>query len=236
MKNLSFLMLFLLIIGCSAVKTSDKTSFYYEDGSLMGEVYDDSYMHYKKDNTIDKCEVISKNKKQIRLLCMIYDNNKLLAKTQKVLDIEKNKSILDGEALEYHAGGSIKSKTVWENNKIVGKTYWFYEKTGRIAWEVPYKNGKKHGIAKQYTKEGTLYREETYKNDKFIKCKTTVTAPNGTYMECIYFDINKKDHCKTYYKDGTMFAKNTYDKQTGKLLYKEFYKNGRSAKVVNEED
>ena len=58
------------------------------------------------------------------------------------------------------------------NNKPINGTVVVYYPSGELLLEMPYKNGRFHGIARGYMKEGPLYMELVYKNGKEVKRKT----------------------------------------------------------------
>lgn len=58
------------------------------------------------------------------------------------------------------------------NNKPINGTVVVYYPSGELLLEMPYKDGRFHGIARGYMKEGPLYMELVYKNGKEIKRKT----------------------------------------------------------------
>lgn len=58
------------------------------------------------------------------------------------------------------------------NNKPINGTVVVYYPSGELLLEMPYKDGRFHGIARGYMKEGPLYMELVYKNGKEVKRKT----------------------------------------------------------------
>ena len=86
----------------------------------------------------------------------------------------------------------------------IKKRYFGYYASGALAWEVPYVNGKKHGLEKEYYESGALAWEVPYVNGK----------KNGVYKE--YYEsgalkweipyVNDKRHGmqKRYYESGAL--------------------------------
>ena len=58
------------------------------------------------------------------------------------------------------------------NNKPINGTVVVYYPSGELLLEMPYKDGKFHGVARGYMKEGPLYMELIYKSGKEIHRKT----------------------------------------------------------------
>ena len=58
------------------------------------------------------------------------------------------------------------------NNKPINGTVVVYYPSGELLLEMPYKDGRFHGVARGYMKEGPLYMELIYKNGKEIHRKT----------------------------------------------------------------
>lgn len=58
------------------------------------------------------------------------------------------------------------------HNKPINGTVVVYYPSGELLLEMPYKEGRFHGIARGYMKEGPLYMELVYKNGKEVKRKT----------------------------------------------------------------
>lgn len=59
----------------------------------------------------------------------------------------------------------------FQDKPITGMLFVYYP-SGELLLEMPYKNGRFHGIARGYMKEGPLYMELVYKNGKEVKRKT----------------------------------------------------------------
>ena len=51
----------------------------------------------------------------------------------------------------------------FENGKYHGVSKWYYE-NGKLKREIPYKKGKKHGVEKWYYGNGNLIKEILYEN------------------------------------------------------------------------
>ena len=73
---------------------------------------------------------------------------------------------------------------------------------GNIKSKTNYKDGRKHGLCKEYYENGNLQREAIYEN--------------GAYIETI----------RTYYKNGTLMSENIYDETTNEKVSKTYFDNG----------
>ena len=54
-----------------------------------------------------------------------------------------------------------------KNGKLEGILKTYYD--GKLSMELPYKNGKKNGIAKHYDRNGKLIKQVKYEDDKEVK-------------------------------------------------------------------
>ena len=97
-------------------------------------------------------------------------------------------------------------------------TYTYYE-SGALMYEIPYVNGKEHGIRKGYYRSGVLLSETPYVNGKAHGIEKSYYESGALFSETPW--INGKEHgiSKDYYKSG-------------KIESKFYYKNGIIYRVV----
>ena len=192
-----------------------------------------------------------------------YANNK------KTIVMTYLNGYLDGEYIKYYSGGDVEIKGrylkgqkngKWETFKSDGtiKLTEVYEKDnltkkityytdGSVDRERNYKNGKEHGIDKQYTFEGTLKAEKNYVNGKQVGAQMqfyTSSADNyieksnyneqgkldGKFTET--FEKNGAVKTKGQYKDGRKVGKWVYGYASGSLYKEEEYENGKLIKTT----
>ena len=66
---------------------------------------------------------------------------------------------------EYYESGALEVEIPYVNGKMHGISRGYYE-SGALKYETPYVNGAKHGIGKGYHETGALWIEIPYKNGK----------------------------------------------------------------------
>jgi len=111
---------------------------------------------------------------------------------EKNITVDQKKSITDGEFIEYHPNGNVKTKGLL-------------------------KNGKRTGTWTAYHANGNLYSENKYKAD-IRNGKTAAYYPNGNvqYMG-LYINNEKDDHWFFYSEDGA-FEKDVLFKNGERIL------------------
>ncbi len=99
----------------------------------------------------------------------------------------------------------------------------YYE--GGLYSEIPYKNGKKDGIAKFYYKTGELYSESQFKNGKAVGVKKTYYK-TGELYSVIQFKKGKKNGIEKHYdKSGKLLWEKLWEDGEPKSMRK-YYKSG----------
>lgn len=121
-----------------------------------------------------------------------------------------------------------------------------YHKNGNIADEIPYKNGKKEGIAKKYDKNGKLQAEIPYKNDKIEGIrkwynggtlssetpyvngkKEGIEREYGVMPKEIPYRDGKKEGIAKYYIGETLHWETPYKNDKKEGIEKEYYNSGK---------
>lgn len=186
-----------------------------------------------------------------------YRKNKL------TIAVNFKEGYMDGEFIEFYPSGDIKEKGqylkgqkdgTWETFKSDGiikltevydkgekiKTITYYT-DGKTDRERNFKNGKEHGIDRQYTWEGELKSEKNYVNGKQVGKQVQYYSSNqsnfvqtsnynekgqldGDFSE-IFVD-NKATKTKGKYKDGQKVGKWIYG-YSHQLYKEEIYENGK---------
>jgi antitoxin component YwqK of YwqJK toxin-antitoxin module len=80
----------------------------------------------------------------------------------------------NGEYIDKHLNGCIKSQTTYKNGEIDG-IYRIWYNNGILAFSMEMKDGKRHGDYYHYHADGTLKYHSKYKDDIELK---------GTYELC----------------------------------------------------
>ena len=103
---------------------------------------------------------------------------------------------------------------------------------GKLASEIPYENGKLHGVVKQYYENGSLQAQVTYENGNIISMQNyTVDAfgsSAGFFIEYSYDEQGRVIERKNYnnYGTGLVLAGRIeyyYDETTGSLVTEKCY-------------
>ena len=81
----------------------------------------------------------------------------------------------------------------------------------RLWFETPYKNGKKHGIAKRYYENGNLEYETPYKNGKKHGIEKWYYENGNLWYETPYENDKRHGIAKAYYENGSLQAQVTYE-------------------------
>ncbi|MCI0382332.1 MAG: hypothetical protein L0207_04700 [Chlamydiae bacterium] len=122
--------------------------------------------------------------------------------------------------------GKMKALEIHFQNDLPEGDVIEYSQEGKIISITPYHQGKKHGIAKVFLPEGSLFMTLGFAND-LTHGEMLQYFPNGKiYKNCQFVNGNKEGEEKTYFINGKLaalvFLKN--GKQDG--LYQEWNQNG----------
>ena len=147
--------------------------------------------------------------------------------------IPYEKDLIEGEALEYYADGSIYSKSNYINGVLSGKktNYYFNQKESS---EINYKNGALNGSYKTYHSNGQVFEEgqavkafyegtwKTYYASGVLQSEFDYKKGklNNVY---VFYDTDGKMHYDHLYENGNIIAY-TYYKKDGEVLSTGFKK------------
>jgi len=118
--------------------------------------------------------------------------------------------------------GYTKVRELYVNGKKEGEAYVYYP-NGKIKEIIPYQQGKKEGIGKEFDEKGNLITISEYHKD-FLVLREKINrtdkdgAKNGKWM--------------TFYPDGKKYIEEYYKNGVRDGFYKEFDKNGNSKVVL----
>ncbi len=155
-----------------------KTEFTYDNGKLMAE------KRYRGDGQVEY-EFELKNSKKHEILRKFHPSGALFRERLLINGIQ------EGIERDFYPDGKIKAERAYKNGKKEGSAKGFY-RNGKIQGDwifengVPvaatifyltgekhliheFKDGKIHGVTREYDKNGTLKAERHYNNDKLIK-------------------------------------------------------------------
>jgi len=180
---------------------------------------------------------------------MYYDRNGIL----KSISNYKN-GILEGTSTEYYPNGNVHLSYTYKNdqlhglyesyfkNKNLAETGWYVEDkkegewkdffpTGKIDSKVFYVKDEPVGIREFYNADSTLYSEEEFKEDVFVKSSfydsmgkmySQVLLPNGSGIYAPVY-MNGTVRVKGEYKNGLAEGNFVWNYTNGKLLEKGSY-------------
>ena len=112
--------------------------------------------------------------------------------------------------------GTLKMKYIfnnveipYENGKKEGVQKEYLMK-GTLAHETPYKAGKKEGIQKNYREDGSVSYEASYKSGN-LDGNESHYYDNGKFeTDVVYKDGKRNGYARSYYRDGTLFVETYY--------------------------
>ena len=76
-----------------------------------------------------------------------------------------------GKCVFYYDSGIKKWEGIYKDGLMHGKMTIYYEVSGEVYLKATFDNGKEDGNWKYYNEDGTLRKEEIYKNDSLIETK-----------------------------------------------------------------
>ena len=102
--------------------------------------------------------------------------------------------------------------------------------SGKIFREEHYKQGKKHGIFKEYDEQGNLTHQDEYNNDKLVG-ESLWFYPTGIIRERWTYIGEDKEECRIYWENGQLY-KVSYigEKPHGEV--REWYDNGNIMSIT----
>ncbi len=154
--------------------------------------------YYRDGKTLSKKSEID-NDKDIRTT-IIYD-----------LDGKVYEKVINGQKVDVSIDGSVKTY-----NKGVGITL------------SEYKNGKKHGIERQYYTSGQLWVETTYQNGMMQGWNKRWYKNGVLALECTYIKNVINGNYRKWYDNGQLWEESIY-KNAELITQKKWYNNGKPA-------
>lgn len=142
----------------------------------------------------------------------------------------KNNIIQDNVCIWNYKTGELAGEEVFNDGKLNGDFKWFY-KNGKVSRTGRYKNGKKDGEFKWYFKSGKIAQEGYYKNG--LKSGVfKVYYENGQEKEVITFVDNKKHGLyQQLYDTGTIKVEGNFrnNLKDGKFII--YFESGEEARI-----
>ncbi|OJX34964.1 MAG: hypothetical protein BGO87_09505 [Flavobacteriia bacterium 40-80] len=148
------------------------------------------FYYYEYDGTVKM--VANHNPVTGRSEVYFYHDNKAVKASGIFRNMKK-----DSVWTYYSNTGIISKRETYKNGFLEGMVYSYYvnnmKKTSpqKVCEEIPYKGGKKNGVAKEYYIDGTLKKECIYKDDKLTGTYKTY-LPGGVLESESYFYNNNR--------------------------------------------
>ncbi|MCQ2286761.1 MAG: hypothetical protein MJZ76_07790 [Bacteroidales bacterium] len=233
---------FLTVIAQNNINSNGYNQFFYPNGKISSEgMLKDGkpegwWKSYNENGTLAS----EGNRKNHLLdsLWTFYNEN-----GNKVLIINYKEGKKEGKRIQYLADEYIEEE--WKQDTIIGVVM-TYDISGWLKKSVPYENGKAHGLAKQYDKEGTVITISHYYNGVMTKRERINRRdkaglkqgnwkffwPNGNLkQEGTFLNDKKNGFFKDYDEEGNFLAVYKYEndnliedaKETKKLDKKTAY-------------
>lgn len=122
-------------------------------------------------------------------------------------------------------GARLWFETPYKNGKKHGIAKRYYE-NGKLASEIPYKNGEPHGALKYYDDNGKLMSEASYENGKPHGMLKKYYENGNLEYETPFENGEQHGVAKEYYENGNVSYEAPYE--NGKLhgVVKQYYENG----------
>ena len=211
--------------GLRMYYAESKHYMYYNNGKLERQT---EYKLEPKLLDIDEIlaqEIIyKKGNSNARFTRKYYDNGKTLREES---DIDSDGNVLS--KVSYDLNGKIYEKVV--NGKKIVLPINGSIKTSNSRGEIRvmvYKNGKKHGVERQYYTDGQLWVETTYNNGDKNGLNKRWYKNGELALECTYHKNTIHGNYQKWYDNGQLWEKSTY--QNAKLISQnKWYKDGKPA-------
>lgn len=118
--------------------------------------------------------------------------------------------VYHGEYLEYHKTGKLWERRFYVNGLQEDTTRYFFYKTGEVLKEVPMKEGKKHGLTRQFREDGTVLKSETFV-DGYHTGPSSHYYESGSPRETIHFEEDQKTGPYFFFaEDSTVLVQGEY--------------------------
>ncbi len=162
--------------------------------NLEGEIY---LIRYYDNGVFKSYSYIGKDGKEVEPIPLKIGENKIVTyypNGKIASEHVRNNGLIEGDFIVYFTNGKIQSKEGYKFGDLHGESIFYYEngnvslkynckydnyvdemfeyyESGQIETSSVYVKDKKHGIEKQYSKEGKLIKEIEYYNDEIIGIK-----------------------------------------------------------------
>ncbi len=223
MKIIIFIIILLLIEVSVYSQKEEYKRYYYENKQISSEglLRDGKPDGYWK-TYYPNGQIKSEGNRKLFLLDSTWVFYTEKGDTSQIINYKQNKK--NGYLITYEwkydsikgKQGGIISKELYLDDVKQGESY--YYKKGKIYRIIPYKDGKKNGMAREFDENGNITAILEYKNDFLIKRE----------------EINKKDekglkqgYWKTFYPDGKIEKEMFFVNDTITGLYKVYNRLGQ---------
>ena len=130
--------------------------------------------------------------------------------------------IPDGLVKEFYWGDAVREEVYYKDGKKEGMAK-FYSKKGGLRGEFNFKNGKQDGLNKTYYPEGELMKEITFKDGRMEGINREYAKDGKLLFEATFKDDKQDGLTTVYHPDG---GKTVSVYQKGQLISEKHYDAG----------
>lgn len=232
-RKIIILFFLLIILGNNAFTQPNKVNpngyntFYYENGKISSEGNmrngkPDGYWKTYFPSGVVKSQGNRLNY-ELDSLWVFYNEH---SDTLQKIDYKKGKK--NGYLFTYDyvydnnkTSGGLISKELYLNDVKQGTSY-YYDK-GILIKTIIYKDGKKHGMAKEFDKNGRIVAIIEYTNDYIINREKINQTDKNNFKQGVW---------KTFHSNNKVAVESNYVNDTLSGYYKEFDISGKLLKIV----
>lgn len=168
--------------------------------------------------------------------------NSIMSVRNKTFEVNETIRIISNQEVEWIGYFLTPEAAYYDRDKPTKYTgFWidWSDYNGRKRSEIKYKNGKKHGICREWTDDngGDTYSETIYKNGKLNGKQTSWYPPYSrvcALRRCIMSNDNKQKSQEKYYKNNKLEGISICWYKNGGKSCEKIYKSGRLEGNVKE--
>jgi len=217
------LVIVLLLANCAIVSGQEKVKMYYNSAWEVITHPDSGGVVYYREFTFNK------EHKPVGKIKDYYVTGEIQSETEGALYIDTlddHKSIFIKNSERYYKSGKKQSETKRDDQgKILSDQGWNEDGTPRYF--IPYKDGKKNGVKKNYNIDGTLMSEIPYIDDSIDGTVYHYYHDKTVMSETHYSKGKEVGIAKTYYLDGPIKSERLYNNGIKEGIWKGYYFDGK---------
>lgn len=159
---------------------------------------------------------------------IFLDDDLLYDKNKNIIIPSFYKHPINGVMKIYLRNGNLYMSISYKNNKKNGFTKCYSKKTKKIVWEQNYTNDKLDGIIKNYYSDGSIEKEETFVNGVKQGWENSYNENESYLEEAIMYAQNVKNgQAFKYYPNGQVKHEAFFENDLQEGTTKEYYESGQ---------